>query len=191
MLASLVAFRCRFDPARSAPTVMRLMRRWGQGWERRVALPAAAHLVPAQGVIYLDEATPPWATGTRTVADSWRRVWPAHHRQLATHPPAHYRRRSSTGLDFGIPLDAGSVLEGLRRLSEGYPTVKGVLFDGEDKFAPSTAWRSTARCSREEKGRLWCDRPGRWFVRVLVEPPPRSHRGPRVDSAAPGAGTRP
>jgi sulfur-carrier protein len=41
--------------------------------------------------------------------------------------------RRYVDFDFDIELDAGSVLEGLRRLGERYPAVNGVLFDADGK----------------------------------------------------------
>jgi sulfur-carrier protein len=41
--------------------------------------------------------------------------------------------RRYVDFDFDIVVDAGSVLEGLRRLGERYPAVKRVLFDTEGK----------------------------------------------------------
>ena len=41
--------------------------------------------------------------------------------------------RRYVDFDFEIMLDASTVLDGLRRLSESYPAVKQVLFDAEGK----------------------------------------------------------
>jgi molybdopterin converting factor small subunit len=41
--------------------------------------------------------------------------------------------RRYVDFDFEIALDAGTVLDGLRRLSERYPAVKRVLFDAEGR----------------------------------------------------------
>lgn len=41
--------------------------------------------------------------------------------------------RRYVDFDFDVTLDASSVLEGLRRLGARYPSVNGVLFDGDGK----------------------------------------------------------